>query len=269
MLKKNKIIILFISIIWFPVTVFSNTLERLVGVEIANQLISQGSIDAVTDEGNAYPSLIPNNEFIENLINRHWEEMEPSLYAESLKLYSKPQSSTWTKDEKLALLNEYLALSSLAGMKYYSKTKGKMRVLYEESDVIDDPENKKIIKDPVYPHCPDSLIVFTRQKDTTFGENIYRYNYYCRPDVLVFTQENLSTMNYGILPLIGKNKLCSVISVIDMEEYLLIHILSIAKASPASWMKKRVQDSFSNRANALMDWFAEKADRVYNKQKKN
>ncbi|MCC8145138.1 MAG: hypothetical protein LIO93_01590 [Bacteroidales bacterium] len=255
MLKNS--IILFFSLLLFPFLAYSSdVLIDLVGEETAKELIAEGSLTCSAKKDSLL--LIPEYPFVRVLTDRLLEELHPNLVVETLNLFKKPSGisqGTWTDEEKLALLNGTLSLSKLKGIEYYSKSKGKMRVLYEESVVIDGPESKKEIPDPVLSLLPDSLTIFVKQKDTTFGENIYRYDYYSTPGALVFVQQNLTSMTYGLLPLVGKNKLRSVVAVVDAGEYLVVYGLSMAKASAPSWMEKRVKESFSNRANAVMKWF--------------
>lgn len=242
----------------------SDILINLLGKEAAEKLIKEKAITSIPKDNQSI-GLMPFNPSLKSYVEEEKVNLNPSLFVESLNLYKKPSSASlrWTKEEQLALLNKSASLSSLKGIEYFSKSKGKMRVLYEESFVIDDPENDSIINNPVYSILPDSLIVFARQKDSTFGENKYRYHYYCKPDIFIFTQENLTSMKFGFLTLIGANKLRSIIAVLDAEEYLVVYILSMANASPALWMERRIEQSFANRANAVMKWFMHCADNAY------
>jgi hypothetical protein len=138
-----------------------------------------------------------------------------------------------------------------------------MRTFYESSGIIDGPDTGRPLPDPVYAVPPVELVVYARQKDLTFGENIFRYTYYARPDALFFVQENISAMNAGIIPAVGKNRLRSVMAVIDAGPYLLIYVASMAKAASVPGMARRVGASFSNRTEAILKWFFGRADKVF------
>jgi hypothetical protein len=137
-----------------------------------------------------------------------------------------------------------------------------MRTFYETSTVIDGPDTKRVLADPVYPE-PRPLTLYARQKDLTFGENIYRYDYYAESGAFLFVQQNLTAMNAGIIPAVGKNKLRSVVAVIDSGSHLLIYAVSMAKAPALPGLKERIGSSFSNRTEAVVGWFAGQADRVF------
>jgi hypothetical protein len=92
---------------------------------------------------------------------------------------------------------------------------------------------------------------------------LYRYTYYARPDSLVFVQENLSTMNYGPIIVVRKNQLRSVVCVLDAGDSLLVYVASMAKAASFPGMNERAGRSFSNRAIAILGWFADRADAAF------
>jgi hypothetical protein len=117
----------------------------------------------------------------------------------------------------------------------------------------------------VYPSPPADLTLYARQKDLTFGDNIYRYDYTVMSGAFLFVQENLTTMSAGIIPAIGKNKLRSVVAVVDAGEYLLVYAVSMARAAALPGLKDRVGSSFSSRAEAVLSWFAAQADKAFAK----
>jgi hypothetical protein len=197
------------------------------------------------------------------------QSLKPSFFVETLSLYRKPpaQARSWTTQERTAIYNESLALSSLAGIQYYSASRQEMRTFYETSVIVSGSDGKNPLPDPVYAFPPSRLIVYARQKDLSFGDNVYRYNYYAYPDSLVFVQENLTTMNYGIIPAVRKNKLRSMVAVLDAGEYLLIYAVSMAKAASFPGMGERVGSSFSTRAEAVLKWFKGQADKAFAKTK--
>jgi hypothetical protein len=135
-----------------------------------------------------------------------------------------------------------------------------MRTFYEISTVIDGPDTKRPLSDPSYTTPPAELRIYARQKDLTFGDNIYQYTYYAYPGSLVFVQENLSTMNYGPIIVVRKNQLRSVVCVLDAGDSLLVYVASMAKAASFPGMNERAGRSFSNRAEAILAWFSRRAD---------
>jgi hypothetical protein len=208
--------------------------------------------------------LLPWHERVRQVIEDVHQELDPEIMVETLYLYKKPAGKeTWNETERIGLYNGVLALSSLAGLQYYSASRQAMRTFYESSAVIDNPSAKKAIADPVYQVPPNKLIVYARQKDLTFGDNTYQYDYYSFPDAMVFIQQNLTSMTYGFIPAVGKNRLRSAVAVIDAGDCLLVYAASMAKAASLPGMKERVGNSFSNRAEAILRWFTSQADKAF------
>jgi hypothetical protein len=239
-------------------------LESLVGAESAAILREKGAVTKAADKATS-PVLLPKNAAAQKTVSETIKALNPSIVTETLHLYKKPAgaSSPWTNAEKTALYNENLALNTLAGLQYYSESRKSMRTFYEISQIIDDPSGKKPVTLPFYSEIPASLTVYARQKDLTFGDNVYQYDYTVYGDTLVFTQQNLTPLSAGIVPAVGKNKLHSVVAVIDAGEFLLVYAASFAKTVSIPGMRDRIEASFSNRANAVLGWWAKQADKAY------
>jgi hypothetical protein len=260
MVKGKIIIILFM--IGQTLSAQSASLDGLVGPENAAAL-RRGENVTRFQAKNISAALIPRDQYLQNMTNRIIGELSPSFLVETLAVYRKPSAAAWTAEERAGIFNQSLTLSSLAGLQYYSITRGRMHTLYETSTVVSGENGKIPQPDSRYENPPDELTIYARQKDTSFGDNIYRYGYYARTDSLIFVQENLTDMKYGIITAIGKNKLRSVIAIYDAEEFLLIYMVSLAKASSIPGMNDRIGGSFANRAEAIVSWFSGRADRVF------
>ena len=242
--------------------VFSVPLEELTGVENANRLRS--SPVSETQLGKPVLKLLPALPELRQFVADSMISLEPSLAVETLYLYKKPNSAViWNEDLRTALFNRMTALSTLAGIEYFSATRNTMRTFYEYSSVIDSPSSKNPLPDPVFNKLPSQYTLFARQKDLTFGDNVYRYEYRAAESVLFFIQENMTSMSYGIIPAVGKNKLRSVLAVIDCGDSLLIYAVSMAKAASVPGMTDKIGNSFKNRADAVYKWFVSGADKLF------
>ena len=250
--------------------VFSATLEELVGIERAAALRSGDASITEVQLKNPAPLLLPLHGELRRFIADNMGSLGPNILVETLWRYPKPQAggetsgnAGWNETERAGLFNQLMALSTLTGIQYYSASRGTMRTFYESSRVIDGPQSKKNLPDPVYAAPPSALTLYARQKDLTFGDNIYRYDYHTASDAFFFVQENLTALTAGIIPAVGKNKLRTVMAVIDCGDSLLIYAASMAKAASIPGMGERIGNSFSNRAQAVLKWFAGRADQVF------
>jgi hypothetical protein len=239
--------------------------EELIGAGRAADLAVTNPITQVQYR-DPKPVLMPRNDRLRRLINDAMETVEPTLFVESLYRYAKPATPSaapsrdaWTDAERSALYNACLSIGSLQGIEYFSASRNRMRTFYETSTVIDGPDTKRPLADPLYATPPAELRIYARQKDLTFGDNIYQYTYYAYPDSLIFAQENLTAMNVGPIVVVKKNRLRSVVCVLDAGDALLVYVASMAKAAGFPGMNERAGRSFSNRAEAILTWFADKA----------
>ena len=264
---KGKFV-LFSLITFILVPVFSMPYEDLITPQYAAKLNLGGS---VTETQIKNPTLkqLPMHGELRQFVNRIMASLEPNVAVETLFLYEKPKASTqadlsgWSDLQRAELFNQLLSLGTLTGIQYFSTSRGAMRTFYESSVVIDAPDTKRPLPDPKYARPPVSLALYARQKDLTFGDNIYRYDFRTTDDAIFFNQENITALNYGIITAVGKNRLQSVFAVIDCDGFLLIYAVSMAKTATVFGMGDRIGNSFGNRAEAILEWFYGKADGVF------
>jgi hypothetical protein len=266
-MKKLLYLVIF-SLLGLPI--FSASLEEFIDQELAASIKAAAEPVTELQMKNPNPRLMPKHEELQRFVRETLRSLEPNILVETLSLYRRPQSSRqttdttgWSCDEQTGLFNQLLAISTLTGIQYYSESRKAMRIFYESSTVIDDPVRKKSMPDPTFAICPDSLTLYARQKDLTFGDNIYRFEYHTGADIIFFSQENLSSMNLGIIPAIGKNKFRTVMAVIDAEDTLLLYSAAMAKTASVPGMGDRIGSSFTNRVKAILKWFVGRADKVF------
>ena len=263
---SNKFYFSFLLFLFsLAVPVLAASLDELIGPETAAILRTAGEPLTEVRQKNLNPRFLPRHEGLERSVADIQNSLEPNIFVEALSLYRKPFSAEKNKEEQTGLLNQLLALSTLAGIQYYSESRKTMRIFYESSYIIDDPVNKNPLPDPVYAALPDSLILYARQKDLTFGDNIYRYDYHTGADVVFFVQENITPMKAGIIQAVGKNKFRTLVAVFDAGDSLLIYAAAMAKTVSLPGMGDRIGASFANRMKAIFQWFAIRADMSFGK----
>jgi len=243
---------------------FALSLESLLPDSIVRQLVQSGEVNRERFD-TAVLSMTPRFDVLGRLIDSRRIGLDPNISVEFLRLYKKPSSESWTAQQRTELYNGILAVSTLKGLEYFSKSRNRMRLLYETSAVIDGPSSKNPRPDPVYGTIPAETSVFVQQKDLTFGDNVYKFTYYAGESSFIVVQENITALTYGPVTVVDKNRLQSVVAVLDCGPSLLIYAASMAKASMLPGMKQRAGESINNRLEALLSWFFQKADRTFKK----
>jgi len=255
---KIRFFSLIISLFFVPCA-FSLPLENLLSNAHIRQLRSVGESIIETQLRNPSPRLMPVNLEIQQFISTVQTALNPSIMVEALFLYEKPakhhtSNISWDINQKTGVFNQITALSTLTGIQYFSASRNTMRPFYESSAVIDGSSGRNPLPDPYFYQIPASLTLFARQKDLTFGDNVYRYDYTASQDLIIFIQENVTNLTYGIIPAINRGNLRSVISIIDCGDSILIYAVSMAKAVSLPGIGDRISSSFSNRAAAVLGW---------------
>ena len=271
--KKTLLVAAVFSVLAAPVFCVPQgaTLEDLIGSERAAILrasaVSSAQEELLSEVQLRNPSLrlLPRHGELGRFITETKNDLGPSILVETLFLYNKPhgRSEVWSEAERAGLFNVVTALSTLTGIQYFSATRGAMRVFYESSHVIDNPRNRTPLPDPTFATPPGTLVLYARQRDLTFGDNTYRFDYRAGADFFLFAQENMTSMNAGIVPVIGRNRFRMVVAVIDAGDSLLIYAAAMARATALPGMGDRVGNSFNNRLQAVLQWFSEHADGVF------
>lgn len=163
--------------------------------------------------------------------------------------------------KKLALIA--CSIHSMQGLEYWSASRGRMRILYEEAYRVESEQNRKVVADPgsVAELPPgDSWHFSAFLKDLTFGANVFSYEVGLTESSLTLTSENLTTMRYLLFPLVGPRGLKTRISVIPCAEGILVHFLSTVEAVEIA--AKRVFESAGNKSLAVLGWFAGQASKA-------
>jgi hypothetical protein len=259
----KQILFLFLnSLALTGIPLFALPLDSLMDETVRAELLRGNTLNKIQFDS-IYPVLMPDYEPIHMLFDKISVGIKPSLLAETIYLYKKParysnenENAGWRNSEKTDILNALVSISSLAGIQYYSASRKSMHVFYAESSVIGDPLKKDPQADPVFTdEIPSNFTLYARQKDLTFGDNVYRYDYSVHDGAIIFTQTNYTTLSYRIIPAVAKGNLCVIAAVIDAGEYFLIYAASLAKVPSIPFFNKRAGTSFASRAEALIKWF--------------
>ena len=245
---------------------FAVPLESLLTPNQVQQLQrSEQSRFFQTQLRNPVPVLLPQNNELQSIVTNLRDVLNPNMMVEVLYLYQKPaafqtNADVWDSEQKTAVFNQLTAINTLTGIQYFSASRNTERTFYEFSHVIDNPQVKRQLPNPVFRQPPNTLTLFARQKDLTFGDNVYRYDYTVTSNVIIFVQENVTALSVGIIPVIGRGNLRSVLAVFDCGDTILVYAVSMARASSLPGLGDRVSNSFTNRAEALLNWLSDRLD---------
>lgn len=231
-------------------------LSELLPSSAVAELETNGKIVRTAPKGEG-PSLLPTQRGAQAVAARLAAE-KPSLLVEALYLYRRPSPG----DEAGELREVYatlLGISTLQGIEYWSASRKKMRTFYAESWRIDGPETRIRLPDPSAPATgplPALADYYAYQHDLTFGANVYRVSYSTFGGAVLLELVNMTTLGYYGIPVLKPDGLRVRLLVIQAREGLLFYATSAGDVPGLSVIRDKVEESVTNRAEALFKWFS-------------
>ena len=128
------------------------------------------------------------------------------------------------REKALILYNILCSVNTLTGLEYYSASRKKMRLLFEESWVIADPDRpREALPDPLLEALPDPVFinktVFIHQKDKSFASNESRLTNRAREDAFSTSIINLTPLRYwGIFRVVQPESMQTHLVVVPVRE---------------------------------------------------
>lgn len=228
-----------------------SVLDSFLSAEQRIELLKQGHLlRSVYNKENAAPRFAPLF-VVPQTFAEGWNKGNPTFLIEALYLHKKTQGGAKDINKISRTLR---SVSKLEGLQYYSSSRKKMRTLYEASYAIDDLKTEERVADPIDNPSAD-FSVYVLQKDLTFDKNIYRYRFCADADSAGFISTNVGVLKYSVFKAIEPENLEASISVTDLGDYLLVHMLTRADFTAPSVFRERVQNSFRTRGEAVYGWF--------------
>jgi hypothetical protein len=252
MIRSCIAMILFCLLLPFPGGA-EEGLSDILDPEVRRTLTREGEIRRTLWDGDA-PLLAPGLPLKEDILAAV-DILEPAVGVEVLYLYKSNQQDLDSPQALLRIYNILRSVSSMEGILYYSASRERMRTLFEKSYLIDSPESRRRLPDPVFTEIPERDVGFNIQKDLTFGENIYQTEYFSGPGYLASKTRNLTTMRYLLLPIIKPEKSLSYFILLPCQDRILFYGLTVARTMSFFGIEKSREESFYNRIKAMIAWF--------------
>lgn len=225
-------------------------------------LLSNAQIDALLHDGELthfysrddFIDLAPHKPF-RKIIESNLTELEPTLGVEALFLLKLPQGTDQNPEFDVELFNTLTSISTMEGIEYFSASRNRMRLFFESSYVIDSPQNRNRLADPVFNSIPSEYSLLAFQKDLSFGKNVQEVYYRSDNGTVLMSMKNLTTMFYGIIPLIPPEQMVMELYILPLDDCLIFYGNVGVRVTVIPGVEKKSQNSFYNRIKALYAWF--------------
>ena len=145
----------------------------------------------------------------------------------------------------------FRSFSKMQGMKYFSTTRKKEKILYEKAYTIANETSSEKISDKNTGNA-DGQVLFCYQEDASFGVCRYKVEYKQNQDTLFALFSNIDTLGIGPFKAIfpGKMKINTI--VIDCGDSILLYLGTDADSKKLPGIKGQLEDSFSSITKPLM-----------------
>lgn len=220
---------------------------------LREELASRGEIRRTLWEEDA-PALIPDLPLKPEILAAV-TALEPGVGVEVLYLYKSGRRELDSAENLLRIYNILRSVGTMEGILYYSASRDKMRTLFEESCLIDSPQSRRRLPDPVFRAIPATDGSYNLQKDLTFGENVYQTDYFAGDGYLASKTRNLTTMRYLLLPVIKPGNSLSYFILVPHQDQIVFYGLTVARTMSFFGIEKSREESFYNRIKAMIAWF--------------
>jgi len=244
-----------ISFFLLPILIIINPLisaDQLLDIKLRKELYSTGEIKH-TFWKKGSPALIPDIPH-KNTILQELADLKPTMSVEVMTLHETGLGNLHSESGLLSLYNTLRSISTMEGIEYFSASRNRMRTLFRESYVIDSPESKQKLPDPLAEHIPTYSKIYIYQNDLTFGKNINSVEYFAYGDHLIMKTRNLKPMRYFFIPMVKAGNIINYFIFIPQEKNLVIYGLSSVHSLTFFGLEKRKEASFYNRIKAISSW---------------
>lgn len=157
-------------------------------------------------------------------------------------------------DNLLRLYNNLHKIRSLKGLKYYSVTRSRMRVLFEDGYRVD--ANGRAVADTTFDEIPRFISYEILKDDESFGANRYRVDYYFfeRENIIVMVFRNLERLTQLGVPVVDPQAFYTISIIKPQQNQIKYYVLGATRTLGFFGLERRRIASFYNRINAVLNW---------------
>jgi hypothetical protein len=233
--------------------------ERLLGAQVLDDLARTGELSNTFDEKvelRYFPDTTVRPEIIAQI-----KRLKPIFGIEVLLTYKYTGKNFSDEKGRLALYNILRSIHTLKGIEYYSQSRRRMRVMFQDAYIVDSPDTRKKLPDRLVDIIPAYSTLYIYQNDSSFGENIFETVYYAQNGYFLMKMENLTKIWYGIVPLIDPHNLNYIIFIYPKGDTIMFYSVICVNAFNLFGIAGSRTASFYNRIKALYAWFCSQVER--------
>ena len=229
------------------------SLTELLDRETAERLISEGELRHTfkkTEPLILLPKLTQSDEVAADVL-----QLEPTVGVELILAYRPSREISDDPEYHTRMYNTLAGISTLAGIEYYSDSRKRMRVYFHEAYVIDSPEEKNRVPDPVFTRIPKEHRLHSYLDDSSLGKYLAEIRYEYSEKSIVMSITNVTKIKQLLIPIVRQGEIRTFVAVVPIGDTVVFYGLAYVKLFNLFNLAQKKTASFYNRLLALFNWF--------------
>lgn len=168
----------------------------------------------------------------------------------------------FSEKDRLDLLNNLAQIETISGVTYYSETRKKTTVLFDNVYRVAAAGSTKALPSLNFEKLPESLSFVAHIHDVNFGSTWYSISITNAHDSIILTLANAKPLAYLVMKAFEKNALIMRFIFFPVDEGLLA--IGLCSASPGKTASSVVDvySALEKRINAVQGWVSQRAQRL-------
>ncbi|MBN1412088.1 MAG: hypothetical protein JW969_14690 [Spirochaetales bacterium] len=187
-------------------------------------------------------------------------ELNPVIISEVLLLHHHPVLRVGAMPPVTKIYRTLLEISTLKGIEYYSASREQMRTFFYDAYVVDSPDSRERLPDPVFTSNRTNKEVYAFVKDSSFGDYVCSIRYRFTAEIVNMKITNATTVWVFFIPVVEPDYLRSYLYIIPGNKSILFYGFSCVKIKDLFGLVQSKQASIYNRVKALYNWFISRYD---------
>lgn len=204
-------------------------------------------------ERNADPRYIPDCN-LKPSVERAFASIDQTMGVEAL--YIMKPGKGGPKTRMLRWYNILRSISTMKGIQYYSVRHQRMRVLFRDSYVVNNPRQQHREPDPLVQSIPAESNLTIKQVDSTLGELLSHLHYQATDDAISLSMVNLDPIHLWFIPIIKRRHDLLQLVLVPYKGNLIFYGGVEVETIPLFGLQNASHDPILNRIEALQRWFA-------------
>lgn len=165
-----------------------------------------------------------------------------------------------SEESTLKLINSFAQIDTISGITYYSETRKKITVLFDDVYRVHAPGSRTALPNLYFEELPQYTSFFMHVKDVNFGSTWYSLSMAQDRDIFIIDLENASPLSFFVVRAFDTQALMMHFVVVPVSEGLIVISLSAATPQKTAAAFVDVYSAIEKRIIAIQGWIRQRAE---------